>query len=213
MLENFAKVLAIITTVIPILHLLDRAKRFSHRRNFYKERLRAIQYYQDEVKKDGVTQIEKDCAAQFLACSTKVGSQEVDYLITKFPESFFEKLDLLIKAKTVIRYKKIDSNSFEWTSKRDKKQIWYFILKMIFYYFCTVVILYINEILIFLCGFFKFFSPFFVSNTTYIIIKISLILIALFVAFITLSLFKSADAAQEIYDDLNIKYVPVDGPT
>lgn len=208
MLENFAKVLAIITAIIPVLHLLDRAKRFSHRRNFYKERLRAIQYYHDEIKKEGITQIEKDCAAQFLACSTKVGSQEVDYLITKFPEIFFEKLELLIKAKTVVRYKKIDSTNFEWTSKRNKKQLWFFILRVIAYYFCTVIILYLNEILIYLCGFSKSCSPFFVSNTTYVIIKVFLILIALFVAFITLTLFRGADAAQEIYDDIEIKYRP-----
>lgn len=206
MLENFAKFLAIITAVIPILHLLDRAKRFSHRRNFYKERLKAIQYYQDEIKKQGVTQIEKDCAAQFLACSNKVGSQEIDYLLVKFPESFFEKLDLLIKAKTLIRYKKIDDNNFEWTSKRNKKQLWFFILRMIVYYFLSIIILYVNEIIIFLCSFYEEFTPFYVSNSTYIVIKIFLIIIAFFIAFTTLILFNSADATQEIYDDIDIKY-------
>lgn len=209
MLENFAKVLAIITTVIPIIHLLDRAKRFSHSRNFYKERLRAIQYYQEEVKKNDVTQAEKDCAAQYLACSTKVGALEVDYLLDNFPESFFEKLELLIKSKNVIKYKKNNDNdnTFEWTSKRNKRQLWWFILRMILLYFSSIIILYFNEIFIWGVNLCKEYEPFYVSNSTYLIVKICLIVIAVFVAFIALSLFKSADAAQEIYDDLNVKHV------
>lgn len=207
MLENFTKILALITAIIPILHLLDRAKRFSHNRNFYKERTKAVKYYQDEIKKEGVSQLEKDCAAQFLACSNKIGSAEINYLIDKFPESFFEKLELLIKAKKIIKYKKTEIGGFEWTSKRNKNKLYVLLVKIVFTYFSSLVLLYINEILIFLFGFFEKFSPVYISNINYVIVKLFLILIALFIAFISLSLFQSVDATLKIYDDLEIKNV------
>lgn len=205
MLENITKLLAIITAIIPILHLLDRAKRFSHRRNFYKERLKAIQHYQDEVNKENVTLIEKNCASQYLASSSKVGAMEVDYLLNKFPESFFEKLELLIKAKNLIKFKKLSDGSFIWISKRNKKELRIFILYAFCFYFSSILVLYFNEILIYFLSFFECFSPIEVSKLNYFFIKAFLIVLSFFIAFISFTFFNSADAALEIYDDIEIK--------
>ena len=208
MLENLAKILAVITAIIPILHLLDRAKRFTHRRKFYKERLRAIKDYKEESNKSGVDQAEKNCSAHVLACSDKVGALEVDYLINNLLENFFYKLDYLIQAKNLIKFRKGDNDNFEWVCEEDKKGLNVLTIIYLSIYFSTIFILYINEIIIVLLGFLFDFTPFYVSNLTYIVIKISLLIIVITIAFVTLSLLKSVDAAKFIYDDLNVKYIP-----
>lgn len=208
MLENFAKILAIITAIIPIMHLFDKAKRFSHKRRFYKERLAVIKEYHDESNREGATQADKNCSAHVLACSDKVGAMEVDYLINNFPENFFYKLDYLIEAKSLIKFRKRDNDNFDWVCEKDKKGLNFLTITYVSMYFSTIFILYVNEIIIFSLGFLFNFTPFYVSGSTYIVIKISLIIIVITIAFIILSLLKSIDAAKFIYDDLKVKYVP-----
>lgn len=208
MLDNLAKFLSVITAIIPILHLLDRAKRFAHRRKFYKERLRAIKEYQNESNREDATQAAKNCSAHVLACSDKVGAMEVDYLINNFPENFFYKLDYLIEAKSLIKFRKRDNDNFDWVCYQDKKGLNFLTIIYVSIYFSTIFILYINEIIIFSLGYLFNFTPFYVSSLTYIVIKISLIIIVIAIAFIILSLLKSIDAAKFIYDDLKVKYVP-----
>lgn len=98
MLDLIIKALPIFLAVVPLFVWLDKAKRFTHRRKFYLERLIAVTEYIDHYYEQDKEKIEKDCAAQALVCSEKVSHLEVDYVIKEYPQRFFIMTNKLIAA-------------------------------------------------------------------------------------------------------------------
>jgi hypothetical protein len=88
MIDILLKLLPIFVAIGPLFVWLDKAQRFSHRRKFYAKRIEEVKVYIDKYYKKS-SEIEKDCAAQLLVGSEKVGHLEVDYVIEHYPQRFF----------------------------------------------------------------------------------------------------------------------------
>ena len=69
MLDLIIKALPIFLAIVPLFVWLDKAKRFTHRRKVYLERLTAVTEYIENYYGKDKEKIEKDCAAQALVCS------------------------------------------------------------------------------------------------------------------------------------------------
>ena len=102
-IDLLIKILPVFLAVVPFLVWLDKAKRFMHRRKFYLNRLEAVKEYLDNYYNSDKNKLEKDCAAQALVCSEKIGHLEVDYVIKEFPQRFFIIIKKLITARHFIK--------------------------------------------------------------------------------------------------------------
>lgn len=89
MIDFLLKLLPVFVAIGPLFIWLDKSQRFSHRRKFYAKRIEEVKTYIDKYYKKEVPQIEKDCAAQLLVGSEKVGHLEVDFVIEHYPQRFF----------------------------------------------------------------------------------------------------------------------------
>lgn len=148
MIDNIIKCLPIFLAIVPFFVWIDKSKRFSHRRKFYLNRLEAISVYIENYYNKDISKVEKDCAAQALACSDKIGHLEVDYVIEKCPQKFFFIIKKLIRVKflidTVVKEEKILLSTRSSKSSYRKKRIILF-----FTYISSIFIISINHISVF----------------------------------------------------------------
>ena len=108
MIDLMLKLLPIFLAIGPLFVWLDKSQRFSHRRKFYAKRIDEVKTYVNKYYKKEASEIEKDCAAQLLVGSEKVGHLEVDYIIEYYPQRFFSVVEDVITARHFIKIKIID---------------------------------------------------------------------------------------------------------
>ncbi|MEQ1283727.1 hypothetical protein ABLT82_08480 [Acinetobacter pittii] len=108
MVDLILKLLPILVALGPLFVWLDKTQRFSHRRKFYAKRIEEVKAYISKYYKKDVQQIEKDCAAQLLVGSEKVGHLEVDYVIENYPRRFFSVIEEVITARKFIKIEVTD---------------------------------------------------------------------------------------------------------
>lgn len=208
MLDLIIKALPVFLAIVPLLVWLDKAKRFTHRRKFYLERLTAVTEYIDHYYEQDKEKIEKDCAAQALVCSEKVSHLEVDYVIKEYPQRFFIMIKKLITARHMVDTA-LDDGKIALTAKSSKqsykKKRWV----LAGFYLLAMVIIESNNILVFLMNQLGL-ATFQVDAWVLLIGTVITVVIGMFVAIISGLLFLSVDALIEIYDDLKVQHVPRD---
>nr|WP_277604061.1 MULTISPECIES: hypothetical protein [unclassified Acinetobacter] len=194
--------------IVPLFVWLDKAKRFTHRRKFYLERLMAVTEYIDHYYEQDKEKIEKDCAAQALVCSEKVSHLEVDYVIKEYPQRFFIMIKKLITARHMVDTT-LDDGKIALTVKSSKqsykKKRWV----LAGCYLVAMVIIESNNVLVFLMNQLGL-ATFQVDAWVLLIGTVITVVIGMFVAIISGLLFLSVDALIEIYDDLKVQHVPRD---
>ena len=206
MLDLIIKALPIFLAVVPLFVWLDKAKRFTHRRKFYLERLIAVTEYIDHYYEQDKEKIEKDCAAQALVCSEKVSHLEVDYVIKEYPQRFFIMTNKLIAARHMV-----DTNfnngeiilTANSSKQSYKKKRWI----LAGCYFLSIIIIQSNNLLVFLMDQLGL-KAFQVDAWILLMGTVITLIIGIFVAVISGLLFVSVDALIEIYDDLRVQHVP-----
>lgn len=206
MLDLIIKALPIFLAVVPLFVWLDKAKRFTHRRKFYLERLIAVTEYIDHYYEQDKEKIEKDCAAQALVCSEKVSHLEVDYVIKEYPQRFFIMTNKLIAARHMV-----DTNfnngeiilTANSSKQSYKKKRWI----LAGCYFLSMIIIQSNNLLVFLMDQLGL-KAFQVDAWILLMGTVITLIIGIFVAVISGLLFVSVDALIEIYDDLRVQHVP-----
>ncbi|EHU1601904.1 hypothetical protein ACIN5162_1044 [Acinetobacter baumannii OIFC0162] len=204
MIDNIIKCLPIFLAIVPFFVWIDKSKRFSHRRKFYLNRLEAISVYiENYYNNKDISKVEKDCAAQALACSDKIGHLEVDYVIETCPHKFFFIIKKLTRIKflidTVVKEEKIFLSTRSSKNNYKKKRIILF-----FSYISSIFIISINHIFVFLIDWLGVFKPFYVESWVLNLGLLILIFIGGSVAIISGILFFSIDILIEIYDDLKL---------
>ena len=208
MLDLIIKALPIFLAIVPLFVWLDKAKRFTHRRKFYLERLTAVTEYIDNYYEKDKKKIEKDCAAQALVCSEKVSHLEVDYVIKEYPQRFFIMIKKLNTARHMVDTT-LDDGKILLTAKSSKqsykKKRWV----LAGCYFLSMIIVESNNILVFLMNELGL-ATFQVEAWVLLIGTIVSLVIGMFIAIISGLLFLSVDALIEIYDDLKVQYIPKD---
>lgn len=205
MIDLLLKLLPIFVAIGPLFIWLDKSQRFSHRRKFYAKRIEEVKTYIDKYYKKEVPEIEKDCAAQLLVGSEKVGHLEVDYVIEHYPQRFFLVIEDVITARKFIKIDIIDGRSRFVTSYTKKELVKINIILAIMY-FLSLGILYINDLLVLLLKWLPFVNPINVNSSIYFLGFIfSLSFFIMVISSIWLY-FWSADATLNIYDKLNIKH-------
>lgn len=208
MLDLIIKALPIFLAIVPLFVWLDKAKRFTHRRKFYLERLTAVTEYIDNYYEKDKKKIEKDCAAQALVCSEKVSHLEVDYVIKEYPQRFFIMIKKLITARHMVDTT-LDDGKILLTAKSSKqsykKKRWV----LAGCYFLSMIIVESNNILVFLMNELGL-ATFQVEAWVLLIGTIVSLVIGMFIAIISGLLFLSVDALIEIYDDLKVQHIPKD---
>ena len=206
MIDIISKILPLFLAIVPFFVWLDRSKRFSHRRKFYLNRLEAIKEYLDSYYNSNKEKIEKDCAAQALVCSEKTSHLEVDYVIKVFPQRFFIMIKTLIRARHFIRAIKVDGNIMliaESSKESYKKKR----LLLVGFYFSSILIIPLNDILLYIIKKLGWFSPILVDELLLLIGGGITLIVGCLVALFSGLLFVGVDAAIEVYDDLNVNYV------
>ncbi|ENW05507.1 hypothetical protein [Acinetobacter beijerinckii] len=206
MLDLIIKALPIFLAVVPLFVWLDKAKRFTHRRKFYLERLIAVTEYIDHYYGQDKEKIEKDCAAQALVCSEKVSHLEVDYVIKEYPQRFFMMTNKLIAARHMVdtTFNNGEIILTANSSKQSyKKKRWI----LAGCYFLSMIIIQSNNLLVFLMDQLGL-KAFQVDAWILLMGTVITLIIGIFVAVISGLLFVSVDALIEIYDDLRVQHVP-----
>ena len=207
MLDLLIKTLPIFLAFVPFFVWLYKSKRFTHRRKFYLNRLEAVKEYLDNYYNSDKEKIEKDSAAQALVCCEKISHLEVDYVIKEFPQRFFIMIKKLITARHFIDTVYID-DKIQLTAKASKKSYKKkrFFLACIYSY--SIIIIPLNDILVFIINKYSWFSPFEVDDWLLVIGGVSTLIIGTVIAVFSGLLFNGIDAAIEIYDDLKVRHVP-----
>lgn len=206
-IDVLIKILPIFLAIIPFFVWLDKAKRFSHKRKFYLNRLEAVKEYLDNYYDSDKEKIEKDCAAQALVCSEKTSHLEVDYVIKEFPQRFFLMIKKLITARHFIKASFEDSQIIL-TAQSSKKKYKNKRLILIGAYLSSIVIIPLNDILFFIINKCGWFTPFEVDAWLLVFGGICTLIIGTVIAIFSGLLFVGIDAAIEIYDDLKVKHIP-----
>lgn len=207
MIDILLKLLPLIVAIGPLFVWLDKSKRFSHRRKFYAKRIEEMKAYTHKYYKKEVQQIEKDCAAQLLVGSEKVGHVEVDYVIENYPQRFYSVIEDVIIARQFLKVKVINEKTI-FVTQYTKQQLIKMVIVLAILYFLSLGILYLNDLVVILLDWLPFVSPIIVDPTIYFIGFIfSLSLFALSISTIWI-FFWSADATLRIYDKLNLQYQP-----
>lgn len=207
MIDLIVKSLPIFLAIIPFLVWLDKSKRFNHRRKFYLNRLEAIKEYLDNYYKSDKEKIEKDCAAQALVCSEKTSHLEVDYVIKEVPHRFFIMIKKLIAARHFIDTVCVD-DKIMLTAKSLKKSYKKKRFLLACTYFSSIIIISLNDILVFIINKYSWFTPFEVKDWLLVVGGVSTLILGTGIAIISGLLFVGIDAAIEIYDDLKVRHVP-----
>lgn len=206
MLDLIIKALPIFLAIVPLFVWLDKAKRFTHRRKFYLERLMAVTEYIDHYYEKDKEKLEKDCAAQALVCSEKVSHLEVDYVIKEYPQRFFIMIKKLITARHMVDTT-LDDGKIALTAKSSKQTYKKKRLVLVGCYLLSIIIVELNNLLIFLMNQLSL-ATFQVDDWVLLIETLVLLVIGIFVAIISGLLFLSVDALIEIYDDLKVQHAP-----
>lgn len=207
MIDFLLKLLPIFVAIGPLFIWLDKSQRFSHRRKFYAKRIEEVKAYIDKYYKKEVPEIEKDCAAQLLVGSEKVGHLEVDYVIEHYPQRFFLIIEDVITARKFIKIDIVDEKA-TFVTFYTKKELVKINIILAVMYFLSLGILYINDLLVLVLKWLPFVDPINVSSSIYFLGFIfSLSFFIMVISSIWLY-FWSADATLNIYNKLNIKYIP-----
>nr|WP_252727824.1 hypothetical protein [Acinetobacter sp. Ac_5812] len=185
--------------VVPLFVWLDKAKRFTHRRKFYLERLTAVTEYIDHYYEQDKEKVEKDCAAQALVCSEKVSHLEVDYVLKEYPQRFFIMIKKLITARHMVDTT-LDDGKITLTTKFSKKNCRKKRWILAGYYLLSMVIVESNDLLVFLINHLGL-KTFQVDTWILLTGTAVTVVVGVFIAFISGMLFLSVDALIEIYDD------------
>lgn len=207
MVDFILKLLPIFAAIGPLLVWLDKSTRFAHKRKLYAKRIEEIKAYTNKYYQKEVPEIEKDCAAQLLVGSEKVGHHEVDYVIENCPQRFFSTIEDVITARKFIEVK-IEDEKPVLVTKYTKKQLIKINAIFAVIYFLTLGILYINDILVMILKWLPVVNPIEVSATTYFlgfIFSLALFLMCISIAWLY---FWSADSTLRIYDKLKLKHIP-----
>lgn len=205
MIDLVSKIVAILVAITPLLVVLDKSKRFSHRRKFYITRMDELKKYMDNYYKKPISEIEKNCAAQILVASEKIGYKEVDYLIENHPKDFFVLVDHLIRARQWVSIKKVN-NIDQMVTKHSKKKISKFMIFLIISYFSSLLILFINDFAVYILSLFNI-NPI-INDSFYFIGSLALLSIFMFFISIVWTIFWSIDSVLYLYSDANLKYEP-----
>jgi len=206
-LDLAVKCLPVFLALVPFFVWLDKSKRFSHRRKFYLNRLEAIKEYLDNYYESDKEKIEKDCAAQALVCSEKTSHLEVDYVIKEFPQRFFIMIKKLITARHFIDTVNVD-DKIMLTAKSSKNSYKKKRILLVGTYFSSIIIIPLNDILVFIIKKLGWFSPIAVDQWLLLLGGAATLIGGAFIALISGILFNGIDAAIEIYDDLKVRHVP-----
>lgn len=203
MLDFILKCLPLLVFVVPLLTWLDKAKRFSHRRKYYTDRLEAVKTYLAETRRTDTTVFEKNCAAQALAASEKISYPEVEYLFKHHPERFFILVRKLLWARQFIEAKEINGE-VKMTSASRKQRLTKVRNLMIGTYLSSIIVLKLNNIAVFLIGLTGIFHPFTVESWVIVLGQIICMFLGIMLATGSGILYLQVDAAIEIYDELNV---------
>ena len=207
MLDLTLKYLPLLIFIAPFLAWLDKAKRFSHRRKFYVERLEAAQTYIDKYYNKNLSAFEKDCAAQALICSEKIDHKKVDYLIEQCSQRFFFMADKLVITNHLIDIKE-ENGKLVLTAESTKAR-WKKVRILLGLVYCSsALVMYANEIAVYLMNKIRFLHPIPVTDLIYLTGTIIGLIAGIIVATIAGLLYRGVDSAIEIYDDLDVKYTP-----
>ena len=207
MVDLILKLLPILVALGPLFVWLDKTQRVSHRRKFYAIRIEEVKAYISKYYKKDVQQIEKDCAAQLLVGSEKVGHLEVDYVIENYPQRFFSVIEEVITARKFIKIEVTDGKTI-FVTRYTKSQLVKFLIILAISYFLSLLILYLNDIFVAILTWVPYLNPIPVNSSVYFLGFIfSLSLFILTITSIWL-LFWGADSAWRIYDKLNVQYRP-----
>lgn len=206
-IDLLIKILPLFLAVVPFLVWLDKAKRFTHRRKFYLNRLEAVKEYLDNYYNSDKNKLEKDCAAQALICTEKIGHLEVDYVIKKFPERFFLITKKLITARPFIKAL-IENDEIILVAQSSKENYKKKRMILVGMYLSSFIIISLNNILVFLIKKIGWFPLFDVSEWMVVAGELCTLVIGTIIAIISGLLFRTIDAAIEIYDDLKVECIP-----
>ena len=206
-IDLLIKILPVFLAIVPFLVWLDKAKRFTHRRKFYLNRLEAVKEYLDNYYNSDKNKLEKDCAAQALVCSEKTSHLEVDYIIKVFPQRFFIMIRKLITARHFITAL-IADDKIILTAQSSKESYKKKRMILVGSYFSSIIIIPLNNILVFLIKKIDWFPLVEVSEWVLVAGGICTLVIGTIIAIISGLLFRAIDAAIEIYDDLKVGCIP-----
>lgn len=206
-IDLLIKILPVFLAVVPFLVWLDKAKRFMHRRKFYLNRLEAVKEYLDNYYNSDKNKLEKDCAAQALVCSEKIGHLEVDYVIKEFPQRFFIIIKKLITARHFIKAL-IENDKIILVAHSSKENYKKKRMILVGMYLSSIIIIPLNNILVFLIKKIGWFPLFDVSEWVVVAGGFCTLVIGTIIAIISGLLFRTIDAAIEIYDDLKVECIP-----
>lgn len=207
LLDLLVKYLPLLVFIVPLIAWLDKAKRFSHRRKFYVERLEAAQTYIDKYHNKSLSDFEKDCAAQALVGSEKIDHKRVDYVIEHCPQRFFFMTKKLVTAYYLIDVKEENGKTILSTpSTKARRQKIRIIL--VFIYCSSALVLYSNNIAVYLINKTGFLHPIPVSGFIYLLGVLVTLILGIGIAVLSGLLYSGVDAALEIHDDLNIQHRP-----
>ncbi|ENV71466.1 hypothetical protein F946_03145 [Acinetobacter johnsonii ANC 3681] len=206
-LDNLIKITTVLVALVPFIVWLDKGKRFTHRRKFYLSRLDAVKEYLDNYYNSDKEKIERDCAAQLLVGSEKVGHIEVDYVIANYPQRFFIVIEDVITARKLIKIETIEDKT-TFVTHYTKSQLIKLMIFLAVSYFLSLVILYLNDMLVAILTWLPYVNPIPVNSSVYFlgfIFSLSLFILTISSIWI---FFWSADAALNIYNKLNVEYRP-----
>lgn len=206
-IDLLIKILPVFLAVVLFLVWLDKSKRFMHRRKFYLNRLEAVKEYLDNYYNSDKNKLEKDCAAQALVCSEKIGHLEVDYVIKEFPQRFFIIIKKLITARHFIKAL-IENDKIILVAHSSKENYKKKRMILVGMYLSSIIIIPLNNILVFLIKKIGWFPLFDVSEWVVVAGGFCTLVIGTIIAIISGLLFRTIDAAIEIYDDLKVECIP-----
>lgn len=207
MLDSILKYLPLLIFIVPLLSWLDKAKRFAHRRKYFVDLLEAAKTYLAEINRPDITDFEKECSAQALASSEKVGFKEVDYLIKHHPSRFFILVRKLVLAKRIIKVKEV-SGELKVTSTFSRHRLIKILWLMVAVYLSSMLVIKFNYILVLLIDQTDFLHPFIVEGWVILSGDIISILLGILLAIVSGALYLEVEAAIEVYDELDVVKVP-----
>ena len=203
LLDSILKYLPLLVFVVPLLAWLDKAKRFAHRRKYYIDRLEAVKTYLTETKRTDISEFEKECAAQALACSEKLGFKEVEYVIKNHPSRFFALIGKLYWARNFLELKDVNG-VVKMTSPSRKQRLIKIRWAIAGVYLLSIAIIELNKIAVFLIKLTGVFQPFVVGVGVFLFGQIICMIAGIFFAIISAVIYLEVDAAIEVYDELNV---------
>ncbi|WP_446323661.1 hypothetical protein [Acinetobacter sp. 1207_04] len=128
-------------------------------------------------------------------------------MIKEFPQRFFLMIKKLITARHFIDTVFVD-DKIMLTAKSLKKSYKKKRFLLACSYFSSIIIIPLNEILVFIINKYSWFTPFVVEDWLLVVGVASTLIFGTGIAIISGLLFVGIDAAIEIYDDLKVIYVP-----